>query len=333
MSLTAEQSAELESAELSPTDTDESTEAPASGEQPAGTDVPADGEQPGEGAEKSEAEGEKPDEPTEEKKPERAASWKAVEVAKKAQIKLSQERNALNAEVQRVRDYEAGLDERASMLASRESKVAPLLEALESKDVGKLIALGFDYEAFTRVALERQTPEGMVKALREEMAEKDRKAEEERARSQAQQQQIAEQRQVAQTLVRIVEDEEGAKDYPDLALWLPERIAEEGLALRAQFFRKYRKHATYGQVLDELQARAKREVEHMNSKRAPQQRSGANPSDAGSAGRTEPKGASGSPGAPAIGGRAGNERVSLPREKTEAEIDAECLAELRGLKR
>lgn len=340
MSLTAEQDAALREDEP----TEDTTEAPASGEQPTTeTQAPASGEQPAEGAEKDEAEGEskdgekKPDEPTPEAKRD---AWKQVETAKREQVKVARARQELQTRIQRVEAYEAELEQRhqsrTADLDAREARIRPLEEALEKRDLDALIALGFDYEDATRRHLENQTPQGIAKRaleenqrLRKEL-EEDRKKKDEAQRQAAQ---VAETRQVAMDLCQIVDTDPSIA--AELYAWPPERIANEGLHVRAALFRAKRgQMPTFGEVIDELERRAKREAATANERQnARQQKSRANPSDAGSAGKVETRDASGSPGTPALTGDTANQRLSPPREKTEEEIDEECKAMLRGLKR
>lgn len=337
MSLTAEQSAELASDEPS-ADPTENTDAPASGEQPTTeqqTETSNEAVEQSEG-DKSEAEEGKPKEGEQEQpKPEAQRAWRQVEAAKKEQVKVARARQALEQDVQRVRAYESQLDTRAADLDARESRLKPLEDALRNHDLQALVDLGFDYDGFTRSRLDANTPEGIArraleenKKLREQL-EADKKAAEERDKAQRQ---IAEMRHVATTLVQLVEDD--PTDYPDLYAWAPEKIAEEGILTRDAFFRANKRMPNYGEVLTILQKRAKGDADVRTQRTsALQQRKSANPSDAGSAGKVDAKGASGSPGTPALTGRTAAERPSPPREKTEEEIDEECRAMLRGLRR
>ncbi len=344
MPLTATEAATLEQ-ETSATETSDEG-APASGEQQTeqtetsteegSTDGAATEE--GSDAAKTEAEGgDKPeDAKTGEEKTEERAKWKAVEAAKKEQIKLASARRQLAQRENQVRSYEQHLETRAKDLDAREARVQRLETALQSRDLGTLVDLGFDYEAFTRAELERSTPEGRAKLameeakrLREDIEKKDREREE-RAKAERQ---IAETRAVAQNLVAIVDD--GAAEFPDLFEWPPERIAQEGIGLRDAYFAQTGRMPTYAMVLNELQRRAKAEADVITQRRTTlQQRRSGNTSGAGSAGKADnTKGGSGAPGTPALTAKTAAERPSPPREKTEAEIDAECLAELRNLRR
>lgn len=336
MSLTAEETSALEQ-ELDTTE--ETTTAPASGEQPA-EGTPAEPTELEEGS-TTEAEGDEPKD-GKEKPTEQQGAWKQVAAAKREQVRVAQARQKLEQDAERVRSYEAELEQRATQLQSRvqeldtrEQRLRPLEEALESRDLHALIALGFDYDAFTRENIDANTPAGVARrALEEnrklrERLDADKKAQEDREKQQAQ---IAETRHIAQTLVQIVD--ESAEQLPELYEWTPERIAQEGLELRAAFFRRNRRPPTYEQVVNELSRRAKAEADVRTQRTtALQQRKSANPSGAGSAGNAVNKGTSGSPTTPALTGPTANERSSPPRQKTEEEIDAECLADLRGLRR
>src|SRR5262249_39410107 len=141
--------------------------------------------------------------------------------------------------------------------------------------------------------------------------------------------QVAETRNVAQTLVRIVD--ESADEWPDLYAWPPERVAQEGIALRDAYQRKTGRMPTYDTVLSRLQAQAKAEAQaSLRRQSAIQQKRGGRASDAGSAGKAATKGESGAQEVPALSGRTANIKATPPREKTEAELDEECLADLRA---
>jgi hypothetical protein len=319
--------------------TDAPNDAPASGEQsieapaePPAEAPPAEGEQAAEGEE-----GKAP-----EKAPEKERNWAQVAAAKKAQVQVAQARQKLEHDVSRVRAYEGELQQREQriehgvrQLQEREARLRPLEEALASRDLNKLISLGFDYDAYTREALVANTPEGIArraqeetKKLREQLEAKDRQA----LQAEQHRQQVQETRSVAQKLVELVDG--GADDYPELYVWAPERIAQEGLELRDHYYRQHGRAPTFGVVLDALQKRAKQEAEvHTQRSSALKQRKSANPSDAGSAGKVDAKGASGSPGTPALTNATANQRATPPREQTEAEIEEWCLQQLRGLKR
>jgi hypothetical protein len=315
-------------------------DAPASGEQEAAPDAPteetpSEGEAPAEG--EGEAEGDPKPEVAKTEKPEDAKQkWKAVEAAKKEQIKLSGMRRELAHREQRIQQFEQHLDTRTKDLDARESRVQRLEKALSSRDLGELVDLGFDYEGFTRRELERSTPDGRAKLaleeaqrIRDELEKKD-KDRDARERAQAQ---IQETRRIAHRLVELVD--ESADEMPDLYQWAPERIANEGIELRDLFVQRYGKHPTYEQVMTELQRRAKAEADVRTQRVTTlEQRKSGKTSDAGGAGKADnTKGASGSPGTPALSAKTAAERPSPTREKTEAEIDAECLAELRALRR
>lgn len=339
MSLTAEQTAEL--AEETLTEETQPSDAPESGEQPA-TETPAEDPAADPPAEGEAPEGE-PNAPPPEKTPEQQRAWAQVAAAKKAQVQVAQARAKLEQDAERVRTYEAQLEQRAQQLETQQrqldqvqARVRPLLDALERRDLNALVALGFDYDAFTREQISANTPEAIAKRVLEdnrklrEQLEKDKT---EREQREQQQRQVTETREIANKLVEIVDT--SADEFPELYQWAPERIAQEGLEIRAAVYRAQRQMPTYGFVLNELQKRAKAEADISTQRRtALEQRKSAKPSDAGSAGKADPsKGASGSPGTPALTGPTANQRLTPPREKTEAEIDEECLAMLRGIRR
>ncbi len=342
MSLNAEQAAELADATLTETDTDAVHEnAPASGEHATSTEAPADADVTTEGdAPKDEAEGEKTEETAPEKTPEEQRHWRQVELAKREQIKVARAREELKRDVDRVQQYEQRLtsqfEARTRDLDVRESRVKPLEDALQRRDLSSLQALGFDFAAFARESMEANTPEGIARRAqsRVEQLEKERIEDRQQAEARARHAAIIQaQRHDAQTLVEMVE---GAPDEcPELFAWAPERVAAEGIAIRDSFARQHRRMPTYDQVLAELARRARAEASVMQQRTTTlQQRRSGKPSDAGSAGKADPNRASKGGNPPALTSRTANERPPVPpREKTEEEIDAECLADLRALNR
>ena len=345
MSLTAEQAAELASAELTETDTDavHAEGAPASGEQAtSGEATPAE-ESPapeGEAADTNEAEGKKDEGEAPEKTPEEQRHWRQVELAKREQIKVARAREELKRDVDRVQQYEQRLtsqfEARTRDLAVRESRVKPLEDALQRRDLSSLQALGFDFAQFARESMEANTPEGIARRTqaRVEQLEKERREEAQRRETESRQQAaIHATRRDAQTLVAMVE--EAPNECPELYAWAPERVAAEGIAIRDALARQHRAMPTYDQVLAELARRARAEASVMQQRTTTlQQRRSGKPSDAGSAGKADPNRAGKGGNPPALPRRTANERPPVPpREKTEEEIDAECLADLRALNR
>jgi hypothetical protein len=342
MSLTAEQAAELANEVDATTET---TDAPASGEQPATehteeTSTETTEETP-EG-DKNEAEGDKPeekkadDEKAKAEATKKAEAWQQVEAAKKAQVQVAQARRRLEQDAERVRGYEAQLQTREKQLDAREARVTKLEQALQSHDLDTLIDLGFDYEAATRRALENSDPAKRIERLEREQRERDERAKkerEERAKQEQAQAAIAQTRRDAQALVQIV-DEEGPTDFPELYLWQPERIAQEGIAFRDAYARKHGQMPTYEIVLTALQKTAKAEATAAEQRRSGlQQKRGPTSSDAGSARKADTRPNSGAANTPALSPTDAAQRVTPPREKTDAEIDEECRQMLRGLKR
>lgn len=343
MSLTAEQTAELEH-ELAPTETG-TTDAPASGEQPTTehtetsteettTETPADGD-------KSEAEGDKPeekkadDEKAKAEAAEKAKGWQQVEAAKKAQVQVAAARKRLEQDVERVRSYETQLVAREKNLDVREQRVSRLEQALQSHDLTTLIELGFDYEAATRRALEDSDPNARIARLERERKEEQERAKKEREEADkrtAAQRAVEQTRIEAQNIVRFVED--APEEFPELFLWQPDRIAQEGIAFRDAYVARFGQKPSYDQVLSALQKTAKAEADAAEQRRTTlQQKRGGNTSDAGSARKMDQRPNSGAANTPALSPTTATQRVTPPRQKTEEEIDAECLAELRGLRR
>lgn len=304
---------------------------PASGAQPVEEQAtePAEKTEPEKDAEKPKDE--KPKEPEEEKKP----GWKAVEIAKREQLKIAEQRRGLeareqqivereqrfNAQIQRLQSFEGQLRQRAAFYEGFE-------RALEDGDIETLQSkYKLNYETLTRHAIENGDPG--VRAQREvERLRKEREEETRRATAQAQ---IQETRAIAHRLVQFVE--ESAEDFPELAAWTPQRIAREGIDLRDEMMRRG-VNPSYDYVMQELQKAAKAEVEHAKKiQERLGQRQSAQTSGAGGAGKVDPKGGSGSPGTPALSAKQAVERASPPKELTEEEKDELCLSQLRGLKR
>lgn len=340
MSLSAEQAATVD--ENEPTTSDNTApqgdDAPASGEQPtelAPSDAPA--EENG----TTEAEGQKPEEekPEPEKTPEQQRAWRQVEAAKREQIKVAKAREELKRDVDRVQQYEqrltASYQQRTRDLDARESRVKPLEDALQRRDLSSLQALGFDFAAFARESMEANTPEGIAKRaleradkLEKERAE-ERKQAEERERQQAS---IRATRQDAQNLVAMVEEQPDA--CPELYAWAPERVAQEGIAVRDAYARQTGRMPTYEMVLNELAKRARAEASVQQKRQTSlQQKRSASTSDAGSAGKADPNRTSVGGNPPALTNRTATERAPSTRELTEEEKDALNLAELRALRR
>lgn len=340
MPLSTEQSDTLASDQITETDAEAIHEdAPADGEaKPAEKEpiregiledeAPADGE-----AKKDEAEGDKKpeDKPADAKADEQQRTWKAVEAAKKAQVQVAQAKRELAREVERVQDFARTLEAREQGLAQREAHVTKLERALQSRDLEALVELGFDYDGYTRRYLERQSPEGATRAANErieklerEIRERDQKVEAEARAAR----QVQETRQVAQSLVELVED--SPEECPELYAWAPERIAQEGIALRDAFFRKNGRMPTYDHVLGQLQKTARDEARVANERAAKlRQRSSGQASEAGSAGKVDSKAGSGGQTVPALTARTASVRATPPREQSEEELDEELKAEIR----
>lgn len=314
--------------------------APASGEQDSTAQSAPDDEamaatpSPGVEAASSEADSAAEQKPDDEKKTEPPAGWKAVEAAKTAQLKLAKTRTELTqretAIVQREQQFEqeiARANAWVSQMQQRESRIAEFERAVDAGDIDTLeTKFGFSYAKLSARALEAMDPAGRVAKLEREVAERRQRDEQERVTNA----QVEETRRDAQQLVAM--SEHFVDDFPDLYTWRPERIAQEGIALR-DATRRAGGVPTYDGVLRELQKRAKAEKDHEAQKRTSLEQRKRGTSEAGSAGNADPKGNSGSPTTtPALSGKTAAIRATpQPREKTEEEIDAECLAQLRSI--
>lgn len=304
-----------------PTSGEQETTAPAE-EAPAVEETPAE-EQPAE---------EKKDEPAEEKK-EPPAGWKAVEAAKKEQLKIARARGELEQRETKIAEREqffqnevARLQQWAQGVQQKAARFERFERALEHGDIDTLEReFGLSYQTLSQRAVENLDPAGRVARLERELAERRQREEQERVTRA----QVEETRRDASVLVQCVE--QYAADFPDLVTWPPERVASEGIAERDAMKRAGRV-PTYDAVLRTLQQRAKAERDYA---RQLEQRKSGQTRDAGSAGNADPKGASGSPTTtPALTGKtAGIRATPTPREKTDEEIDAECLAMLKPLAR
>jgi hypothetical protein len=216
------------------------------------------------------------------------------------------------------------------------ARVKPFQEALERKDLASLQALGFDFATLAREAMEANTPEGIARRTQAELDKikaDQKKRLDDAAEQQRRQQTIEATRRDAQLIVQVVESDPHA--CPELYAWSPERVADEGIKIRDAFFRRDKRWPNAGMIIAVLEKRARDEaaVQQTRTTALQQQRS-ANTRDAGSAGKADPNRTSVGGKPPALTGSTANERPpSPPRQKTEAEIDAECLAELAALRK
>lgn len=308
--------------------------APASGEQATETEQPAEGaveETPAEEMEQQSTE--TAAKPGEEKKPEeKPAGWKAVELAKKEQLRLAKQRTAMETRERTVVEREQQFEQKVGELRAWHGQLqqqAARLETFERAiNEGDLDVLeqrfGLSYESLTRRAVESRDPTGRLERLERERREERERNERERLTRE----QVEQTRHDAQQLVTIAEHY--ADEFPDLYTWTPDRIAMEGIALRDAEMRAGRQ-PTFDSVLGALQRRAKAEKDHEAQKRQSlEQRKRGTTSEAGSAGQAATKGTSGSPEqAPALTAKTSSIKATAPRPKTEEEIDEECRAELR----
>lgn len=252
--------------------------------------------------------------------------FKLVEAAKREQVKTVQLKKEAESLLQKASHIDRQLSARSSQLDAREAKVAKLEKAIADKDIDALKEIGFDYVDLTKDHLRRGTPEYIAEQAMKKADALQKELTEERAQRDSQskfQAHVQETRQVQENLVRFVDENE--KDFPELAEWPADRIAEEGIALRDAFYREHRRMPVYDQVLEHLSAKAKREVAARTARL--QKRQGLAPSDSkqGTPGQQAIR----PNGAPTLSGKDAATRATPPRELTEAELDEQCLAMLR----
>lgn len=298
---------------------------------------------------------EKPKEETPEQKAaresqEKTATWKSVEAAKKQHIQnvrlgeqLKTERSKVAEQSVRLEQQSAQLQRQAEHIQRQASEIRSFTRALAEGDSGQVLAtLGRlrgvtpdeAYRQLTRAALEAGTPEGIarrssseVEALRRELRQRD---EQELSRAQ-----VNANRKEAMELVRHVD--ESPEEFPELYEWPPERVAQEGIAIRDQIMRAGGR-VTYDEVLKQLSYRAKTEAEQAQARRTRRTQQGTNGATRPN-GQQSQKAATNGNGHQADRPKAPNtpqgvdavKKATPPRERTEEEIDAECLSMLRGL--
>lgn len=277
------------------------------------------------------------DEKKKDEKPEdKPAGWKAVEIAKKEQLRIARQRGEISVREEKIAQREQHHESQvqrmnawATEVQRREHEVVAFQRAISEGDIETLERkYGLSYEKLTRNALEARDPAARLERVERAAQEREQREQQHHV----QQAQVAQTRHDAQQLVTITE--EYATEFPNLYGWKPERIAYEGIAVRDALMRQGHR-PTYDYVLSILERTAKTERDHDSQRRtALEQRKSGQPRDAGSAGNAAMKGNSGSPATtPALTAKTAVVKATPPREKTEAEIDEECLAELRKLKR
>lgn len=270
---------------------------------------------------------EKPAEPVKAPTPEELelkGRFKLLEAAKREHLKVA----ASKREVNRISDVLAQqkqmLDQERAQFAARIERAEKIEKALTSGDLDTLAEFGLNYATATKGYLERGTPEAMAKAAMQRAEALEKQLNEERAQQQRQhlsmQQQRATQQQ-QQALVQLVDQHE--EDYPDLYEWPQERVAAAGIEARDALAQANGQTPTYEQVLELLQRVAKREAESRKA-RLEQRQSRGTSNTKPVAGQTANR-----PGAPTLSNGAAANKVTPPRQKTEAELDEENLAALR----
>lgn len=313
--------------------TAETTETPAEGTPPAAEAPVVEGEAaeaPAEGAE-----AEKPAEATPEEQA-RATRMRAVEAAKREQLSMSAQRRQLEGKLKEIQNWHSHVEERERALSAREAKLAEFERATKEGDLDYLEKLGFSYEQQTQRYLQRNSPEGRAQLALEKAERLERELSERAQReTQAQQQQriLQETRAVATKLVEIVDAH--ADEFPELAEWPPERVAQEGLTFKERFTAHYGRPPTFDEAMQALHQVAKAEAEHRAKRSA--QRSGSVTSGAIGNGKAATQQAQRANGqqqtTPSLGNSTSTAKATPPREMTEEEKDAFAIAELRKLNR
>jgi hypothetical protein len=334
MSLTTEQVAELDEA-TAPVDPDTS----AGSDAEVSTDAPPPA--PGEASESDPApeieEGVQPDKAKEtaaqkaerEKAEQIASRWKLVEKAKAEHIRVAARERELTASTQRLeqerQQFALHQQQHASLVKEAQGILDKIASVRANPSIQGLRELGFDYMTLTTQMVEANTPEAIARAAAEETRQ---------LREQIQQQQrqahiSAENRRDAQKLVAHVEENEEL--YPDLATYPPEKIAEDGIEIRDQHWREFKRPPTYQWVVEKMQEKAKAFEDARKARAA--KRAGGTTSETTQA-STNGNGprATGPTGKPTLGNAAATTRATPPREMTEAEKDAWAIEQLRSLK-
>lgn len=256
-----------------------------------------------------------------------AKRWQLVEKAKAAQLAVAKEKKDLQSREQQLEQRAAQLEARAQTF-ERELQQARNYNALiervrQSPSLEGLAALGFDYRQLTREMVEAGTPEAMARAA----DARARRLEEQLQSERAQQVQIETNRRDAHMLVRLAEE---GSDYPDLANWPPEIIAEEGIKIRDAVRAQHGRFPNYGFVLHALQQRAKL-LEDSKKARA-EKRSAGTVSEQTQINGNGTRATKQPAGTPTLTAKGASTHASPPREMTEDEKDAWALEQLRGMR-
>lgn len=274
-----------------------------------------------------------------EKEAENTKRFATLEVAKREQLKVSRARQDLE---QREATFQSQLENvnrqiaaKDAELKQREAKVAKVEAVLANPTFEGLQEIGLDYSGWTRQAIDANTPEAQARRIAraevERSRQEDRERQEKEARARQEQEVHAANRHDATTLVAMVERD--ADTYPDLYVYPEQEIAEAGIAVRDQLTKQNGgRPPTYGEVLGELQKRAKA-LEEQKQARLTKRQSGAS-SEAGrtAPNGTDPQASNGRPGKPSLTSATSGQRPSPHREMTEEEKDEWALGQLRGLR-
>jgi hypothetical protein len=264
-----------------------------------------------------------PEEEVAKRRADRLALAEAAEkeaAARRTESRAARQAAALNAEAkaiaaQAARELAAVQRERQELTAAR--------KAIESGGPEALAALGLDYEGLTRGYLEKLDPEHRQKSLEAEVKQLRAEREQERVEAQKAASQAALKRDVSACAARL-EVPEIAEKFQAASLFadeVPALIPKAAQAIAAHFGRAPMFDEIL-QVIDEhLAPRYKRVTERL-SPRLSTPASQADPTATSTP--SAPRGTS-----PRTLTNAVTQQRASAREKTEAEIDAELLDELR----
>lgn len=321
------------SASAEPSDDDPETDGtpPAEGEGESAVDSAPVEEEPAEDAIVVPPKAETAEQKAQREKDEQIAGrWKLVEKAKAEHIRVAARQKELDASTAKLdqerQQFALERQTHARVVQEAQGIVELVQQVRANPTIQGLRRLGFDYSQLTTEMVEAGTPEALARAAHEE-ARRLREEIQQRDRSTAS---AAANRNDAQRLVAHVEQNEEL--YPDLATYPPEKIAEDGLALRDQHLQQHKRYPSFQWVIEQLQEKAKAFEDSRKARAA--KRAGGTPSEEASQASVNGNGrqANRPTGKPSIGNAAVTSRASAPRQPTEAEIDEWALSQLRGLK-
>lgn len=332
--LTEEQVAVLDEA-TAPVDPDTSVEPDAEASTDATPPAPDDVSEPGSAPVDEEIAPvvptgkETPAQKAEREKTEQIASrWKLVEKAKAEHIRVAARERELTASTQRLeqerQQFALERQQHGRVVQEAQSILDVIARVRTNPTIQGLRELGFDYTALTTQMVEANTPEAIARAAQEETRQLREQIQQQERRAHV----TAENRRDAQKLVAHVEENEEL--YPDLATYPPEKIAEDGIEIRDQHWREFKRPPTYQWVVEKMQEKAKAFEDARKARAA--KRAGGTTSEATTQASTNGTGprATGPTGKPTLGNAAATTRATPPRQPTEQEIDDWALSELRG---